>query len=211
MAEVNYYDLHPGLGYGPFKFGSSIEDCRPYTEIYGERRERSMYPSEEALQFLARTMEMAGQPPGEIDKSVARVRENSLPQKEFYQVTFFGKGRVDLRFKRDKLITVTIDKGDISVFLGGQDLFVLDGFAIVEYVARQLNENPYVDVNDDDIYFRENSIALFGYSAGVENGSVRWSRPYDPKNPRPQRAIAIYDGPRRNNENFTDRFIYRII
>jgi len=206
MAEVNYYDLHPGLGYGPFKFGSSIEDCRPYTEIYGERRERSMYPDESIWQ---RALDRASSE--ESRQSILRIREASQSQKEFYQVTFFGKGRVDLRFKRDKLITVTIDKGDISVFLGGQDLFVLDGFAIVEYVARQLNENPYVDVNDDDIYFRENSIALFGYSAGVENGSVRWSRPYDPKNPRPQRAIAIYDGPRRNNENFTDRFIYRII
>jgi|GEM_PF-6458348 hypothetical protein len=200
MTESNF-NLHPKEGYGVFKFGTSIAENRKYSSIYGEMRECSLYPDESIWQSM-----LDSEQSEEFKKIILEAREDSLSNKELQQMNF-GK-YVTLLFKRDKLIEISIDRGGISVFLHGRDLFSMDGKDMTHYAARILNENPYID--EDDIYFRSHYMMIFGYTDGVENGNVNW-RPYTPKNPHEMRSIVIYDGPRRESEDFTNRFIYKVI
>lgn len=139
-------------------------------------------------------------------QDILAAREYSLPKKELHQMNFGNY--INLLFKRDKLIEISINRGELSVFLDGHDLFAMEGKEMTHYVAHLLKENPYID--DDDIYFRDHYMMIFGYTAGVENGNVNWL-PYNLKDPNEMRSIVIYDGPRRENEDFTNRFIYKVI
>jgi len=81
----------------------------------------------------------------------------------------------------------------------------MDGESLIKFVAKEFQENPHVD--GEDIYFRENSMMVFGYCCGIKDNEIVWMAEEEQKHS----SIVIYDGPRREDENFSDRLIYKVI
>jgi len=204
------YVLTPRKGYDLLRFGMSIENIRPLIADYGGvLSERSLYSGEEAFNWV---MENFGTTEA-ARKSIIAGHEAAKKNKDLYRIRF--NNGIDVLLDKNKLIEIAVDKylvidnsykrGGLEVFFSGQNLFDMDGESLVKFVAQDFQENPYVD--GEDIYFRENSMMVFGYCSGIKDSEIVWMAEEEQQHS----SIVMYDGPRREDENFADRFIYKVI
>jgi len=208
--ELERYILTPGRGYDLLQFGMSIEDIRSFTDNYDDiLSERSLYSGEEAFNW---TMKNFGTTEA-ARKNIIAAHEAAKKDKDLYKMRF--NNGIDVLFDKDRLIEIALDKylvvdnsyqrGKLEVFFKGENLFAMEAENLVKFVAGKLQENPYID--GEDIYFRENFMMIFGYCDGVQDGRISWIK----EEKQIHSSIVIYDGPRRKGEDFTRRFIYKVI